>query len=114
MRHENCLTCRYLAMTGAPERVLTAIAESISPDMHHHHVVRCEECGSWWFDDITIGGLGIPVASRRDTTMCPCPEDGSVQYRQVVMQVPVPEDECKCDRAEVRKHATVDIRLGGG
>lgn len=112
MRHESCLNCRHGAQAGTPARLLTGFAESIAPDMHHHHAVKCEDCLAWWFDDAVIGGLGIPVSSRRDTVMCDCPEDGADRFTQIIIQVPVPEKDCRCDAAEVRRHA-VDIRLGG-
>ena len=56
------------------------------------------------------GGLGLPVAARRDTVLCGCPDDGINRYAMGVVQIPVPEPECHCTAADVNEHA-VPIRL---
>jgi hypothetical protein len=86
MRHETCLACLY-----APDPVLhplTVIAETVSPQVHHHHAMVCEDCGAWWFDDTIIGGLGILVPARRDTMLCGCPDDTAARYTRSVITVP--------------------------
>lgn len=59
-----------------------------------------------------IGGLGIPVPSRRDTVLCEC-DDGLPQYAVSVILVPKSEAECCCTKAEADKFS-LPIRLGGG
>jgi hypothetical protein len=111
VRHETCLACRC-----APDPVLyplTMIAESFSPQMHHHHAMTCEACERWWFDDVIIGGLGLPVTARRDTMMCDCPEDKAHKYAQSVISVPEPEASCHCTASKVERHR-VDIHTGRG
>jgi hypothetical protein len=108
VRYDNCLAC---AVTSQRQLVaLAMVAESLSPDSHHHHTVRCTDCGIWWFDDTVIGGLGLPVAARRDTVLCGCPEDGASRYEQSVVLIPMPEADCRCTAAEVERQS-VPVRM---
>jgi hypothetical protein len=109
MRHETCLNC--LAGTTRDQRVQAVIlaSETISGLAHHHHTVNCGGCGRWWFDDIVLGGLGIPVALRRDTEMCGC-EDSLPQYTVSAVIVPQPDDQCSCTKAETERFA-LPIRM---
>jgi hypothetical protein len=66
--------------------------------------MSCDGCGRWWFDDVVVGGLGIPVPSRRDTELCECAED-LPQYRQHVINVPLAERGCACTKAQVERFA---------
>jgi hypothetical protein len=91
---------------------MIAVTESLAAGMHHHHAVRCEDCGAWWFDDTVAGPLGIPVPTRRDTVLCACPEDGTERYTEALIYVPEPEDACHCTAALVERHV-IDIRAGG-
>ncbi len=102
MRHENCLACRTPGAFSPELRELLLITESVAgPDfMHHHHTVECGGCRQWWFDDVVIGGLGIPVASRRGTGFCPC-DDSLKQYTSGIVHVPAPESKCECTKAKV-------------
>lgn len=109
MRHETCLTCRHVARPGL--LAATLLAEMLTDQAHHHHTVICEDCHVWWFDDCVVGGLGIPVPSRRDTVMCDCPEDGASRFTQTVVLVPEPEADCHCTAELVERHA-MPIRLG--
>lgn len=115
MLRDTCLICRATEITGQDRQLRAAveIAETLGPGMmHHHHTVRCEDCGSWWFDDRVTGGLGLPVPARRDTVLCGCPEDDVNRYSQSVVQVPVPEQECRCTAADVEAN-TILFRLKG-
>jgi hypothetical protein len=110
MRHETCLNCQTGVAAGRNVIALVVVAESVAGDrMHHHHTTKCDGCGRWWFDDISFNGLGIPVANRRDTEMCGCP-DGLPQYASAAVQVPVPDEECVCTKAAVERHS-LPIRL---
>jgi hypothetical protein len=102
MRHETCLLCRVPGVIDLNVRQIILLTESVAPAafMHHHHLMNCGGCGQWWFDDLVIGGLGIPVPSRRDTELCPCDENLK-QYAQSAVNVPVPEAECACTKADV-------------
>jgi hypothetical protein len=77
------------------------MAEMLSGGNHHHHTMLCESCGRSWFEDIVPGVFGQPVPARRDTTLCPCPEDGEPRYTPSVMLLPWPEDQCRCGSAEL-------------
>jgi hypothetical protein len=108
VRHESCLSCRH-----APDRFLTpliALAELLTAGQHHHHVVTCEDCGKWWFDDVTTGGFLLPVPARRDTMTCSCPEDGADRYTSAAVLVPGPEATCHCTAADVERRS---VRVGG-
>jgi hypothetical protein len=104
MRYGDCLNCKF---TEQQQLVILAawLPESLSPDSHHHHIVRCTDCDIWWFDDHVIGGFGLPVPSRRDTVMCPCPEDGTDRFEKSMVAVPMPEAECHCTAADVERYA---------
>ena len=110
MRHETCLICLF-GTTDDPELItLTAATESIAGDVtHHHHTIECGQCGTWWFGNVVIGGLGIPVDARRDTVLCDCDEN-LPQYSRCIIQVPRPESECQCTQADVDKHK-LTVRL---
>jgi hypothetical protein len=110
MRYGNCLNCDIM---GDRELVTRGtLPEELTGDCHHHHTVRCGSCGSWWFDDYVTGGLGLPVASRRDTVLCACPEDGQDRYRKTIVMVPLPEDGCRCTASDVNKYAVL-VNLRG-
>ncbi len=111
MRHEDCLTCRFAAGGDLTPVVLNAVTEMLDPGTHHHHLVRCEDCRAFWFDDIVTGGLGIPVPSRRDTVLCDCPEDGTGRFTRSVVSAPMAEAECRCTAALIYKNA-MSVRLG--
>lgn len=104
MRIETCLACRVPGAVELGLREMVLLTESVAPAelVHHHHSVSCDGCGQWWFDDIVIGGLGIPVPSRRDTELCGCDED-LPQYVRHVIHVPSPERDCACTRAQVER-----------
>jgi hypothetical protein len=110
VRHETCLNCRAGEVTDPRLKTLIMISESVGAMMHHHHTMKCDGCGGWWFDDVVIGGLGIPVPVRRDTEMCGC-EDGLPQYTTSATLVPVPDDQCACTKAETEER-TLQVRLG--
>lgn len=110
MRHETCLNCQAGTVTEPNIRKLVMLSESLSPAAHHHHTIKCDGCGAWWFDDVVIGGLGIPVPVRRDTELCGC-EDGLPQYTVSAVMVPKPEAECACTRAETER-LSLPIRVG--
>ena len=93
MRHETCLFCQILGAGDPDAQKFILISESVGRLTHHHHTVRCGGCGQWWFDDLVIGGLGIPVPSRRDTMLCEC-DDDLPQYAISVILVPKSEAEC--------------------
>lgn len=102
MRHETCLACRLPGAVDLNVRQMILVAESIASAefMHHHHLMHCSGCGGWWFDDVVIGGLGIPVPSRRDTELCPC-DEALTQYTQSAIHVAEPENRCACMKAKV-------------
>jgi hypothetical protein len=110
MKYGDCLNC---AATDQQQLVYRAamLPESLNPDTHHHHAVRCTICARWWFDDYVIGGLGLPVPARRDTVLCPCPEDGVNRFEKAIVVVPMAEPECHCTAADVEKYA-IHIRTG--
>lgn len=110
MRHESCLNCRFPEAWDARLHTLIVTAESLGAMIHHHHTVRCGGCGAWWFDDLVMGGLGVPVPQRRDTGLCSCPEDRP-QYTVSVIQVPQPEGQCSCTSARVEEFS-LPVRLG--
>jgi hypothetical protein len=114
MRHETCVTCRYPGGDDPNVRAVVLLAESLAPAefTHHHHVVHCRGCGQWWFDDVVIGGLGIPVPRRRDTALCECADD-LPQYTRSVVQVPAPERKCACAKADIEANS-LPIKLGTG
>jgi hypothetical protein len=95
MRSETCLTCR---VTAEPALLL---AEMLSASHHHHHTMLCEQCGAGWFEDPVPGAFGQPVPARRDTTLCPCPEDDRPRYTPSVMLIPWSEAECRCGPKEL-------------
>jgi hypothetical protein len=84
---------------------LAMVSESLSENAHHHHTVRCTNCGIWWFDDTVIGGLGVPVAARQDTVLCGCPEDGASRFEPSVVLIPMAEADCHCTAADVERNA---------
>jgi hypothetical protein len=109
MRHGTCLNCQVISDRSLV--TLGTLPELLGPDTsHHHHTVLCETCGAWWFDDYVIGGLGLPVVSRRDTVFCGCPEDGQHDYSKTIVMVPMPESECHCTAADVDRYA-LPVRL---
>lgn len=112
MRHETCLFCQIPGAGDPDAQKLILISESLGGLTHHHHTVRCGGCGQWWFDDLVIGGLGIPVPSRRGTVLCGC-DDSLPQYATSVILVPKSEPECCCTKAEAEKFS-LPIRLGTG
>jgi hypothetical protein len=89
------------------------IPETLSSRVHHHHAMTCESCGAWWFDDVIIGGLGLPMTARRDTVMCGCPDDAAHRYTRSVISVTSAEADCHCTASKVDAQA-VHIRSGGG
>jgi hypothetical protein len=101
MRHESCLVCRLGDEKAGLSRLAVCFAESLRPDVHHHHTVLCEDCGGWWFDDVVLSPLGLPVRARRDTVLCGCPEDGRVAFTRQTVLVRVPERDCHCTAAEI-------------
>ena len=109
MRHETCMFCQIPGAGDPDAQTLIVISESVGGLIHHHHTVRCDGCGQWWFDDLVIGGLGIPVPSRRDTVLCGC-DDGLRQYAMSVILVPADEASCHCTKAETEKFS-LPIRL---
>ena len=111
MRHETCVNCATPQVTDPNLIALVLVSESLGDLAHHHHTMKCEGCGAWWFDDVVIGGLGIFVPSRRDTVLCEC-DDGLAQYVQSAIMVPAPESECACTSSDVEKFS-LPIRLGG-
>lgn len=104
MRHETCLNCAAGKATDASVQAMILISESLGDLTHHHHTVKCDGCGRWWFDDAVLNGLGIPVAQRRDTELCGCP-DGLPQYTVAAVMVPKPEAGCVCTKAETERWA---------
>jgi hypothetical protein len=105
MRYETCLGCKFFTRVQQPDLYRAAvIAESLGGLVHHHHTVSCEACGKWWFDDVVVDGLGLPVASRRDTVFCECP---------AVVIVPRPEADCHCTASEINETSLL-IRMGPG
>jgi hypothetical protein len=104
MRHETCLVCRLgNDSSAALPRLAALLAESFGPGVHHHHTVICEDCGAWWFDDVVLSPLGIPVPARRDTVLCDCPEDGRVAFTRQTVLVRVPERDCHCTHAKISR-----------
>jgi hypothetical protein len=101
MRHETCLNCR--AMPPDPSLVLIAVSEGLTVRAHHHHLMVCLACDATWYEDMVIGGLGLPVPSRRDSVLCPCPEDHEPRYQNTVMLLNRPEAECRCGPRELRE-----------
>lgn len=101
MRHETCLACRFSPQVAKLQLLSAGLAEALSPDVHHHHTVFCEGCGGEWFDDAVLSpALGVPVPSRRDSVMCPCPEDGRVSFTPNIVIVRIPEPACRCTVAD--------------
>ncbi len=108
MRYGSCLNC---AVLGQRQLVVMAmVTESLSENSHHHHAVRCTSCDIWWFDDVVTGAFGQPVPARRDTVMCPCPDEVSSRFEKSVVMIPVPESGCRCTAAEVDRYS-VPIRM---
>jgi hypothetical protein len=93
----SCVACTSLSPADV---TVLIIAESLTGG-HHHHVMSCGQCGAEWFEDVVIGGFGMPIPSRRDTVLCPCPEDGRLIYTPSVMLVRTPERSCRCGPAEL-------------
>lgn len=112
MRHETCFTCQVPGSISGDLKLFIRLAESVAgPEfMHHHHLVECGGCGQWWFDDVTIVGLGIPVPARRDTQFCECDENLK-QYAPHAVTVPEPEKNCACTKASVDRNR-LPIALG--
>lgn len=108
MRHETCLNCKF--SQDQELLALTLVPEALGADSHHHHAVQCTSCGAWWFDDVIIGGLGLPVAARRDTVLCACPEDGASRFEKSVVLAPVSEADCHCTAADVERYS-LPIRM---
>lgn len=109
------MACRVPGAVQLELREGILIWESVAPAefAHHHHTMSCDGCGQWWFDDVVVGGLGLPVSSRRDTELCACAED-LAQYRQHVIHVPLAERDCACTRAQVEKFSLpIPVGLGG-
>lgn len=104
MRHETCLNCQAGVTADRQVIAMVFVSESLGGHVHHHHTMKCDGCGRWWFDDVSFNGLGIPTANRRDTEMCGCP-DGLPQYTSSATIVPVPDDECACTKAETEKRS---------
>jgi hypothetical protein len=99
MRAETCVSCRVMP----PDISLTVIAvsEAFTANLHHHHLMVCLACDATWYEDMVIGGLGLPVPSRRDSVLCPCPEDHQRRYQQTVMIINRPETKCRCGGREL-------------
>lgn len=112
MRHETCLYCLAPGAGDRNVQALILVSESLGPLTHHHHTVTCDACGAWWFDDMVLGGLGIPVAKRRDTELCQCP-NGLPSFTVAAVMVPEPEERCSCTKAKCEKY-TLPVRLGNG
>jgi hypothetical protein len=110
VRHETCLYCKIAGAGDQDVNNLIMISESLGPLTHHHHTIKCGGCSRWWFDDVTIGGLGLPVSLRRDTELCDCDED-LPQYTLSCFVVPQPEDQCACTKAKCEEFS-LPIRLG--
>jgi len=106
MRHESCLTCKLSGDITPLQRFATEYAE-IEPGVHHHHVMECGDCGSLWFEDVVTGPLGVPVAARRDTVLCGCPEDSAARFTPSIAIVRVPEEDCHCSAAYVSRAKAV-------
>lgn len=101
MRAQTCLACRFGNVTEL-QRVAVVFAEALGgPDVHHHHTVLCEARRVEWFDDVTMGPLGVRVPSRRDSVMCPCPEDGREVFTPNIALVRVPEVACRCSVSDL-------------
>jgi len=103
MRHETCVTCKLSSDLTPLQRLATEFAEQLGADVHHHHAVSCGSCGRWWFDDVVLSPLGIPVPGRRDTVFCACHEDGRAVFIPSVVIVRVPESGCHCTVAEINR-----------
>jgi hypothetical protein len=110
VRRETCLNCQIPGAGDADVQTLILISESVGGLVHHHHTIKCDGCGQWWFDDLVIGGLGIPVAARRDTELCGCPDD-LPQYTRAAVMAPQPEDHCACTKAKCEE-ISLPLRLG--
>jgi hypothetical protein len=112
MRYGSCLAC--VVLSDRRLVTLAAVPEMLGDHCHHHHhhTVLCETCGSWWFDDVVVGGLGLPVPARRDTVLCGCPEDGEHGYSKTIVMAPMPEADCHCTAADVERYA-MPVRLRG-
>lgn len=111
MRHETCLNClagqatdRNVQATDRNVQAAVLISDSIGDLTHHHHTVKCDGCGRWWFDDVVLSGLGTLVPVRRDTELCGCP-DGLPQYTVAAVIVPKPDADCTCTKAETEQRA---------
>jgi hypothetical protein len=109
MRHEDCLVCLHTS-TG-PAGLLAAVQENLSKNSHHHHAITCKTCGAWWFDDIVTGPGRIPVASRRDSVMCGCPDRPDGNTPSTVM-ISSPEKDCHCTKGDLDR-GRIDIDLRG-
>jgi len=109
MRHETCLTCTTPAAGDRHVQTMILVAEALGDLTHHHHTVKCDGCGGWWFDDVTLSDLGTPNAHRRDAELCGCP-DGLPQYTVAAVIVPRPEADCACTKAETERFA-LPIRM---
>src|SRR5262249_4560219 len=104
VRYRTCLNCAVISDRSLV--TLGTLPELLCPDLwHHHHTVLGETVGAGWFDDVIIGGLGLPVTARRDTVLCACPEDGQHGYSKTIVTVPMPESECHCTAADVNRYA---------
>lgn len=104
MRYGTCLNC----LQNSDPDLITATGVTERLDEHtHHHAMQCQTCCSWWFDDHVVGGLGIPVPSRRDTVLCGCPEDGGHLYTRAIITVPMAEADCHCTATDVNSRAVM-------
>ncbi len=104
MRHETCLNCLHGGASDPNVQAAILVTESLGGLTHHHHTVKCGVCQRWWFDDVALNGLGIPVPHRRDTDLCGCP-DGLPQYTVAAVIVPMPETKCECTKAKTEEFA---------
>ena len=112
MRNETCLICRTPGAGDPDVQALILISESIGGLVHHHHTIKCGGCGQWWFDDVVMGPLRVPVPRRRDTVLCDC-EDDLPQYAMAVVLVPGDESACACTKAQCERFS-LPIRIGAG
>ena len=118
MRYDTCLNCQAVedprhrdrspaTHSGRDHR--DAGYRPGAPPSHRSPARTAEPGGSTTF---ATGGLGLPVAARRDTVLCACPEDGINRYAMGIIQIPVPEAECNCTAAEVNGQRRPDPAEG--
>ena len=103
MLHPACLVCLSPVFQLQEPGLSYAIreVEKLQSNVHHHHVMRCDECGAIWFDDVITNGFGLPMPDHRGGRPCPCSENGTRRFQCRVYLFRVAERDCRCKPADL-------------